>query len=502
MFKLVVNNSDLVSARLDEVRADLAVVADKLELSNFFGEEVEKLLKSKRKQIVEAVEDYATTGVVAAVKQGVGKFKKPTLVDFVVIKLLQYVYGVAVANLGVVTNQSASQRVRPGEYPEGNIPYMRGGPIFAYIDHPNPHVGEAVVITGLGYAGQVKYFNEPIVIAESLIMDPVPGISHGRFLYHSLKWREFYFNRYCGGTGISSIPKAVLLPQSVALPEFEMQKQIAAKFDQLTDELEQLGTQLNNTRGTYYYFKQKLVEPPVLDPALVAQRIQHLEDNFDQVCLDLGFEVQVKHRVELLAQVKAYQPEIGLYEYSIELLRLLQYVYEFVAVSIDSVSEQFSAPLVVASKQQPGPIPLIANGTEVSCYITHDKPHLGEAVVIARVGSAGSVTYWQGPVVISDAFAAQAKKSIALTKYFYYAASNIEHYLKRLASGTTVPSLPVSVSKKQLIQIPSLQIQREVVEKLTNLEQLIDNLERKREALQKIYNYALDQTFSGTYGEN
>ena len=96
-----------------------------------------------------------------------------------------------------------------------------------------------------------------------------------------------------------------------------------------------------------------------------------------------------------------------------------------------------------------------------------------DTVIIGRKGSINNPIYAEEPFWnVDTAFGLCAKKDILLPKYLFYFC--IKFDFERLNRTVTIPSLTKSDLLKIKIQVPSLDVQQEVIDKLTKIESILN----------------------------
>lgn len=110
----------------------------------------------------------------------------------------------------------------------------------------------------------------------------------------------------------------------------------------------------------------------------------------------------------------------------------------------------------------------------------YDRP----SVLIGRKGTIDKVRYVEHPFwTVDTLFYTIVNETIVLPKYLYYLMSLID--LKQYNEGTTIPSLRTETLYRIELEIPSLQVQKEVLEYLTPIDAKITNNEAMNKNLLK-----------------
>lgn len=124
----------------------------------------------------------------------------------------------------------------------------------------------------------------------------------------------------------------------------------------------------------------------------------------------------------------------------------------------------------------PGDFPLVANGPDaIATHNTWNRE--GDFLVVARSGAnAGSVSRWQGPVFLTDAFSVHPNPSRLSTGFAYYALQARQGDLLAMGAGGGVPHVRVKDVQLYRIPVPPLYVQLEIVEALDALNDSISSL--------------------------
>lgn len=137
----------------------------------------------------------------------------------------------------------------------------------------------------------------------------------------------------------------------------------------------------------------------------------------------------------------------------------------------------------------PGGIPVILGGQEPAYYIDKSN-HEGKAIVVSRSGaSAGYVSFWNGPIFVTDGFLIEPKNEKLSIDFLYYALKNKQNEIQLLKRGAGVPHITTNHINDLKIPLPSLSEQQRIVSILDTFEASIANLEAQLAERQKQYEY-------------
>ena len=108
-----------------------------------------------------------------------------------------------------------------------------------------------------------------------------------------------------------------------------------------------------------------------------------------------------------------------------------------------------------------------------------------DTVIVGRKGSINNPLYVEEPFWnVDTAFGLEAKREILIPKYLYYFCRKFD--FERLNKAVTIPSLTKSDLLKIEIDVPNLDIQQEIVDKLAKIEQIIQLRKDELRALDEL----------------
>ena len=115
-----------------------------------------------------------------------------------------------------------------------------------------------------------------------------------------------------------------------------------------------------------------------------------------------------------------------------------------------------------------------------------------DTVIIGRKGNINNPIFVEEPFWnVDTAFGLSAKREVLLPRYLYYFCRNFD--FERLNKAVTIPSLTKSDLLKIEIELPSMESQQKVVDKLSKIEQII---QMRKQELQR-----LDELIKARYVE-
>lgn len=146
-----------------------------------------------------------------------------------------------------------------------------------------------------------------------------------------------------------------------------------------------------------------------------------------------------------------------------------------------------------------GIYPMMGGGEKISKYV--DKYNVEKnTIIIARSGNPGYVTLtYDKSYIASYAFYLEMSNNKVDTLYLYYYLKNIQEEIQTLGKGTCVKNLNRDILYDIKIPVPSLEIQKEIVERLDLLSENIKTMEKNIEQFKNVIKYYVDVN---TMGEN
>jgi type I restriction enzyme S subunit len=139
-----------------------------------------------------------------------------------------------------------------------------------------------------------------------------------------------------------------------------------------------------------------------------------------------------------------------------------------------------------------GNFPVVTSSQRVTEY--HNEFNRdGETVVVSSSGAyAGYVSFWDGPIYLSNAFSVDIVNTLLLPKFTYYVLKNMQQRLHDLANGAGVPNIYGKDIENIPIPVPPIEIQREIVRVLDTFSKLEAELEAELEARRHQYTFYRD----------
>jgi type I restriction enzyme S subunit len=137
----------------------------------------------------------------------------------------------------------------------------------------------------------------------------------------------------------------------------------------------------------------------------------------------------------------------------------------------------FQRGSAITQKQTlPGSVPVVANGPDV--VYTHDTSNrTGETVVVARSGAhAGSISFWNEPIFLTDAFSVHPDEQSLRPRFLYYYLFSRQRTIRASKKGAGVPHVRVKDLERFPLPVPSLAEQDRIVDILDQFDALVNDL--------------------------
>ena len=123
-------------------------------------------------------------------------------------------------------------------------------------------------------------------------------------------------------------------------------------------------------------------------------------------------------------------------------------------------------------------------------------------VIVTLQGTIGRVAITQYDSYVDRTIAIFENLSDKLDrKYFAYQLKNKFNYEKQFARGSTIKTITKEEMTDFLIPVPSLEIQKEIVDILDKFEKIIENIKKEYIERTKQFNYYLDKLLNNVDGE-
>ena len=122
-----------------------------------------------------------------------------------------------------------------------------------------------------------------------------------------------------------------------------------------------------------------------------------------------------------------------------------------------------------------GPYPVIAGGVSPT-FFSNEFNRDGETIALSSSGAnAGFVSYWDTPIMLTDAFSIEPHEGVN-TKFLYYVLNSRQEAISTTKTGGGIPHVYFKSIANFMIPIPPLPVQEEIVRKLDMFTELTAEL--------------------------
>ncbi|HNL16798.1 MAG TPA: N-6 DNA methylase [Chitinophagales bacterium] len=161
---------------------------------------------------------------------------------------------------------------------------------------------------------------------------------------------------------------------------------------------------------------------------------------------------------------------------------------------LGNLLEKKSGKSLSRNNMKDGEYPVISGGTGFGGY--HNEFNYNEKLIfIARVGTAGNISKYEGKCFVTDLVGAyKVKEDQVIFEYIYYYLKQNESFIKdNYVMKTGAPSINLAnFLEKYEIPIPSLAIQEAIVEQLDVLNSNIEKSQQMIDEYRKIIKHSID----------
>lgn len=328
---------------------------------------------------------------------------------------------------------------------EGEIPVIAGGQTPAYYHNEYNRSGETITISSSGaYSGFINYFTTPIFASDCFTISPNDSSKlYTKFLYLILKSKqEEIYKLQVGGAQPHIYPKS-FIGFNIPLPPIEVQEEIVRELDQY----------------------QKIIDG-------AKQVVENYKPVFE---IDPNWEMKTLSEISVIVRGSSPRPQGDPKYFGGKVPRLM-------------IADITRDGMYV--------IPKIDNLTELGA--TKSRQMKKGEVVIAVSGNPGLTTILGIDSCIHDGFVGfrELSKEI-LPEYLYHILTSLKENTNNQAVGAVFRNLTTEQLKTFSIPIPSLEIQKSIVERIESERQLIEGNKK----LIEIYTQKIQDRINKIWGE-
>ncbi|MBR4314277.1 MAG: restriction endonuclease subunit S, partial [Lachnospiraceae bacterium] len=185
-------------------------------------------------------------------------------------------------------------------------------------------------------------------------------------------------------------------------------------------------------------------------------------------------------------------------EREVALYKLIQYVWGYVTVKLETVCEFNRGTTITARDIKSGNVPVVSGGQKPA-YYHNVSNRSANCITVAGSGAyAGYVSFWKEPIFCCDSFTVDVKnKEILDIKYLYYYLLNNQKKIYAKKKGAGIPHVHGKDISNFIICIPEYKKQTDIVSTLDKLDTLCNDLTSglpaEIDARKKQYEYYRDK---------
>ena len=167
--------------------------------------------------------------------------------------------GVEHKPLNEVSEMKRGTSITKKDIVEGEIPVVSGGREPAYYCDKYNRDGETITVAGSGAgAGYVQYWTKPIFVCDAFSIQGNPGIQTKYIYYFLTNIQDYIYSTKKGG-GVPHVHISSIENVSVPVPPLPVQREIVRILDNFTELTAELTTELTARKQQYAYYRDKLL---------------------------------------------------------------------------------------------------------------------------------------------------------------------------------------------------------------------------------------------------
>ena len=369
--------------------------------------------------------------------------------------------GVEHKPLNEVSEMKRGTSITKKDIVEGEIPVVSGGREPAYYCDKYNRDGETITVAGSGAgAGYVQYWTKPIFVCDAFSIQGNPGIQTKYIYYFLTNIQDYIYSTKKGG-GVPHVHISSIENVSVPVPPLPVQREIVRILDNFTE----LTAELTARKQQYAYYRDKL---------LTFENFTEWR-TLDDVIVSLNTGLNPRQFFKL-------NPDDA-HNYYVT-IREIQNGTIVVSDKTDRINDDALRLCNNRSNLEVGDVLFSGTGT------------IGETAVISE-----PPTNWN---IKEGIYAIKPRKEVLHSRYLMYILRTdaLRSAIFKKVAGGTVKSIPMAEMRNLRVPVPSLKIQKRLVEVLDNFDSICTDLSSglpaEIEARQKQYEYYRDKLLTFT----
>ena len=377
--------------------------------------------------------------------------------------------GVEHKPLNEVSEMKRGTSITKKDIVEGEIPVVSGGREPAYYCDKYNRDGETITVAGSGAgAGYVQYWTKPIFVCDAFSIQGNPGIQTKYIYYYLTNIQDYIYSTKKGG-GVPHVHIASIENVSVPVPPLPVQREIVRILDNFTEITAELTAELNAEltarKQQNAYFRDKL---------LTFENFTEWR-TLDDVIVSLNTGLNPRQFFKL-------NPDDA-HNYYVT-IREIQNGTIVVSDKTDRINDDALRLCNNRSNLEVGDVLFSGTGT------------IGETAVISE-----PPTNWN---IKEGIYVIKPRKEVLHPRYLMYILRTdaLRSAIFKKVAGGTVKSIPMAEMRNLRVPVPSLKIQKRLVEVLDYFDSICTDLSSglpaEFEARQKQYEYYRDKLLTFT----
>ena len=373
--------------------------------------------------------------------------------------------GVEHKSLNEVSEMKRGTSITKKDIVEGEIPVVSGGREPAYYCDKYNRDGETITVAGSGAgAGYVQYWTKPIFVCDAFSIQGNPGIQTKYIYYFLTNIQDYIYSTKKGG-GVPHVHISSIENVSVPVPPLPVQREIVRILDNFTELTTELTAELTARKQQYAYYRDKL---------LTFENFTEWR-TLDDVIVSLNTGLNPRQFFKL-------NPDDA-HNYYVT-IREIQNGTIVVSDKTDRINDDALRLCNNRSNLEVGDVLFSGTGT------------IGETAVISE-----PPTNWN---IKEGIYVIKPRKEVLHPRYLMYILRTdaLRSAIFKKVAGGTVKSIPMAEMRNLRVPVPSLKIQKRLVEVLDNFDSICTDLSSglpaEIEARQKQYEYYRDKLLSFT----
>lgn len=369
--------------------------------------------------------------------------------------------GVEHKPLNEVSEMKRGTSITKKDIVEGEIPVVSGGREPAYYCDKYNRDGETITVAGSGAgAGYVQYWTKPIFVCDAFSIQGNPGIQTKYIYYFLTNIQDYMYSTKKGG-GVPHVHISSIENVSVPVPPLPVQREIVRILDNFTE----LTAELTARKQQYAYYRDKL---------LTFENFTEWR-TLDDVIVSLNTGLNPRQFFKL-------NPDDA-HNYYVT-IREIQNGTIVVSDKTDRINDDALRLCNNRSNLEVGDVLFSGTGT------------IGETAVISE-----PPTNWN---IKEGIYVIKPRKEVLHPRYLMYILRTdaLRSAIFKKVAGGTVKSIPMAEMRNLRVPVPSLKIQKRLVEVLNNFDSICTDLSSglpaEIEARQKQYEYYRDKLLTFT----